>query len=154
MEAMSEDTRTEDPALTADAIDLRGETADAAPEVAEHDRIAQLEAELAEAKAATLYARADAQNMLRRAEKEAQDSRTYAITGFARDLLSVADNLARGLAAIPAELRSHRAMQRRESGPHIAAVGQVVPIRNQIVDRTAGMTIRRAAIHAAPALPA
>lgn len=105
MEAMSEETKTEDPALTADAIDLRGETADAAPEVAAHDRIAQLEAELAEAKAATLYARADAQNMLRRAEKEAQDSRAYAITGFARDLLSVADNLARGLAAIPQELR-------------------------------------------------
>ncbi len=102
---MSEDTKVEDSGLTADAIDLRGETADGAPEVADHDRIAALEAELAEAKAATLYARADAQNMIRRAEKEAQDSRVYAITGFARDLLSVADNLSRGLAAIPVELR-------------------------------------------------
>ncbi len=91
--------------ITADAIDLRGETADGAPEVADHDRVAKLEAELAEAKAAVLYARADAQNMVRRAEKEAADSRAYAVTGFARDLLSVADNLARGLAAIPTDLR-------------------------------------------------
>ena len=90
--------------ITSETIDLRGETADA-PEVAEHDRFAALEAELAEAKAALLYARADGQNALRRAEKEAADSRAYAVTGFARDLLSVADNLARGLAAIPAELR-------------------------------------------------
>jgi len=101
---MNDDTTPENAGLTAESIDLRDETA-AAPEVAEHDRLAKLEAELAEAKAATLYARADAQNMIRRAEKEAADSRAYAVTGFARDLLSVADNLARGLAAIPAELR-------------------------------------------------
>ncbi|WP_326525487.1 nucleotide exchange factor GrpE [Sphingomonas sp.] len=102
---MTEDTKTEDAGLTADAVDLRGDTADAAPEVADHDHVAKLEAELAEARAAVLYARADAQNMVRRAEKEAQDSRAYAVTGFARDLLSVADNLSRGLEAIPAELR-------------------------------------------------
>jgi molecular chaperone GrpE len=108
---MTEDTKTHDAGLTSDAIDLRDETADAAPEVADHDRIATLETELAEARAATLYARADAQNMLRRAEKEAQDSRAYAVTGFARDLLSVADNLSRGLAAIPADLRDDDKMK-------------------------------------------
>jgi molecular chaperone GrpE len=68
-------------------------------------RIAALEAELAEAKAAVLYAHAEAQNVRRRTEKEALEARAYAVTGFARDLLSVSDNLARGLAAIPAELR-------------------------------------------------
>jgi molecular chaperone GrpE len=99
------DNRNDETGLTSDAVDLRGETATAAPEVADHDRVKELEAELAEAKAATLYARADAQNSLRRAEKEAADARAYAMTGFARDLLSVADNLARGLAAIPAEVR-------------------------------------------------
>lgn len=85
--------------------DIRTETAQDAPEVAEHDRVAELEAELAEAKSATLYARAEAQNLLRRAQKEAEDARTYAATGFARDILSVADNLTRALAAIPDELR-------------------------------------------------
>ena len=36
---------------------------------------------------------------------DAQDARAYAATGFARDILSVADNLSRALDAIPAELR-------------------------------------------------
>jgi molecular chaperone GrpE len=102
---MTDTPKTDDPNLTADAVDLREETAEAAPEVKEHDRVAELEAELAEAKASALYARADAQNAIRRAEKEAADSRAYAVTGFARDLLSVADNLQRGLAAVPQELK-------------------------------------------------
>lgn len=85
---------------------LREETAEAAPEVAEHDRVKELEAQLAEAQAATLYAQADLQNLRRRAEKEAQDARAYAASAFARDVLSVADNLARALSAIPAELRA------------------------------------------------
>src|SRR3546814_8954645 len=38
-------------------------------------------------------------------EKEMQDARAYAATGFARDILSSADNLGRALAAIPEELR-------------------------------------------------
>jgi molecular chaperone GrpE len=88
---------------------LRDETAEAAPEVAEHDaaqaRIAELEAQLAEAKQATLYAQADIQNVRRRAEKDVADTRAYAATGFARDILSVADNLSRGLAAIPGDAR-------------------------------------------------
>ena len=94
---------------TADVHDeeasLREETAEAAPEVADHDHASALEAELAEAKAAVLYAQAETQNVRRRFEKEAADARTYAATAFARDILSVADNLARALAAIPAELR-------------------------------------------------
>ncbi|WP_066659939.1 MULTISPECIES: nucleotide exchange factor GrpE [unclassified Sphingomonas] len=101
---------TEEPKTEA-TEDLRQETAEAAPEVAEQDRIAALEAELAEAKSATLYARAEAQNLLRRAQKEAEDARNYAATGFARDILSVADNLGRALAAIPEELREDDKMK-------------------------------------------
>ena len=91
------------------ADDLREETAAAAPELAEHDlltgRIPELEAKLAEAQQATLYAQADIQNVRRRAEKDVADARAYAATNFARDVLSVNDNLERALAAIPAELR-------------------------------------------------
>lgn len=90
---------------TAQAENVREETADAAPEVADHDRVGELERELAEAKQATLYARAEGENVRRRAEKEAADARVYAVTAFARDVLSVADNLQRGLAAIPADAR-------------------------------------------------
>ena len=84
---------------------VREETAAEAPEVAEHDRMQALEAELAEAKAAALYAQAETQNVRRRLEKDAQDARAYAATSFARDMLSVADNLERALQAIPADLR-------------------------------------------------
>jgi molecular chaperone GrpE len=82
---------------------LRAETAGAAPEVAEHDA---LKAELEEARNQTLYAQAEMQNLRRRTEKEMADARSYATTSFARDLLSVADNLARALAAIPGDLRA------------------------------------------------
>jgi len=89
--------------------DLREQTAEAAPELAEHDgqaaRIAALEEQLATAQQETLYARADIQNVRRRAEKDATDARAYAATNFARDVLSVSDNLERALASIPAELR-------------------------------------------------
>ena len=84
---------------------VREETAADAPEVAEHDRLTTLEAELAEAKQAVLYAQAETQNVRRRLEKDAQDARAYAATSFARDILSVSDNLERALQAIPADMR-------------------------------------------------
>ncbi|WP_188055984.1 nucleotide exchange factor GrpE [Sphingosinithalassobacter sp. CS137] len=99
-----------------DSETLRDETAEAAPEVAEHDRIGALEAELAEARSAVLYARAETQNVRRRAEKEAEDARAYAVTQFARDILSVADNLSRALSAIPADLRENDKMKGLVSG--------------------------------------
>lgn len=100
---MTEETTTQAEDLRPE--DLRTETAEAAPELAEHDRLAALERDLAEARQATLYARAEAENVRRRAEREAADARTYAVTSFARDVLSVSDNLQRGLAAIPADAR-------------------------------------------------
>lgn len=83
----------------------RDEAAEAAPETNGQDRLTELEADLVEAKQAVLYAQAEVQNVRRRLEKDAQDARAYAATGFARDVLSVADNLGRALDAIPAELR-------------------------------------------------
>jgi molecular chaperone GrpE len=56
------------------------------------------------AKQDVLYARAETQNMRRRMEKDVADARAYAATGFARDILSVADNLSRAIDAIPPEL--------------------------------------------------
>lgn len=100
---MTDTDKIETPDQEAEA--LREETAEAAPEVADHDRAAKLEEELAKAKHEVLYAHAELQNVRRRAEKEAADARAYGVTGFARDILSVADNLERGLAAIPEEVR-------------------------------------------------
>jgi molecular chaperone GrpE len=53
------------------------------------------------AKQDVLYAKAETQNVRRRLGKDIADAR-YAATGFARDILSVADNLARALGSIPA----------------------------------------------------
>ena len=69
------------------------------------NRIESLEDALAEAQQAVLYAQAETQNVRRRLEKDAQDARAYAATGFARDMLSVMDNMQRALEAIPAEVK-------------------------------------------------
>ena len=52
-----------------------------------------------------LRALADAENARRRARKDVEDARAYAISRFAQDLLGVGDNLARALDSIPAERR-------------------------------------------------
>ena len=77
---------------------------DPQPENADN-RIEALEDALAEAQQAVLYAQAETQNVRRRLEKDAQDARAYAATGFARDMLSVMDNMQRALEAIPAEVK-------------------------------------------------
>lgn len=69
------------------------------------DEIASLRDQLEAAKQDVLYAKAETQNVRRRLEKDIADSRAYAATGFARDILSVSDNLSRALESIPAELR-------------------------------------------------
>lgn len=62
---------------------------------------ARLEAEVAALKDQALRYAAEVENMRRRAEREANDARAFAIQKFARDLLGVADNLARALSHAP-----------------------------------------------------
>lgn len=99
------DTAEQEAELKGVPEELREETAEDAPELQEHDRLAELEQQIAEAKQNVLYAQAETQNVRRRAEKDAADARNYAATGFARDVLSVNDNLQRALDAIPSEVR-------------------------------------------------
>ncbi len=68
-------------------------------------REAELEADLAATKERLLRALADAENLRRRTAREVEEAHKYAITGFARELLEVADNLSRALANIPARAR-------------------------------------------------
>ncbi len=74
---------------------------DPAPEADVASPTAALEAELAKARDEMLRALAEVENTRRRAERTAQDARTYAIDRFATDLLPVADTLSRALAAAP-----------------------------------------------------
>ena len=64
-------------------------------------RVAELEAELAEHKDRLLRALAETENVRRRAQREREDASKYAIAGFAKDLLSAADNLRRALESLP-----------------------------------------------------
>jgi molecular chaperone GrpE len=77
----------------------------AAEEAKLDEALASLRGDLEKAQQDMLYARAEVQNVRRRLEKDVQDARTYAATGFARDILSVADNLARALDHVPEEMR-------------------------------------------------
>jgi molecular chaperone GrpE len=104
---MTEATKDEEQ-LHDEAEEIRKETADCAPEVAEHDRIAELEQQLEEAKSKALYAAADTQNVRRRLEQELQQATSYAAAGFARDMLAIKDHLDRALAAVSDELRADK----------------------------------------------
>ena len=64
-------------------------------------RIEELEAEIAKLNDQLLRERAETANVRRRAEKDKQDASQYAVTSFARDMLSVADNLSRALTTVP-----------------------------------------------------
>lgn len=98
------------------------DVASEAPEEETQDRTAALESELAAAKQQTLYAQAETQNVRRRLEQEKVNAAAYASTGFARDMLSIKDNLDRALAAIPEELRQDERMKGLVTG--IEATGR------------------------------
>lgn len=69
------------------------------------DDPAALKAEVADMKDKLLRTLAEMENLRRRTEREVADQRQYAVASFARDVLTVGDNLRRAIAAIPAELR-------------------------------------------------
>jgi molecular chaperone GrpE len=84
-------------------------------DAAEADLMAEalesLRRDLEKAKQEVLYAQAETQNVRRRLEREKDEARAYAATGFARDILSVADNLTRAVQAIPEALRADESMK-------------------------------------------
>ncbi|MXO73795.1 nucleotide exchange factor GrpE [Altererythrobacter aerius] len=108
---IDEDKRAADDAVAkeldgvpADMIDEAGDAADASGENLS-EALAMMKSELDAAKQEVLYARAETENVRRRMEKDAADARAYAATGFARDVLSVSDNLSRAIEAVPADLQ-------------------------------------------------
>ncbi|MBS0297507.1 MAG: nucleotide exchange factor GrpE [Proteobacteria bacterium] len=77
------------------------ETPETEAEESLDEMILRLEAEIGEWKDHALRAAAEADNVRRRAEREMNDARAYAIQRFAKDLFGVADNLQRALQAVP-----------------------------------------------------
>ncbi len=102
------DATNDQEQLHEEADELRKETSDGAPEVAEHDRIAELEGQLEDARSKALYAAAETQNVRRRLEQELQQATSYAAAGFARDMLAIKDHLDRALAAVSDDLRADK----------------------------------------------
>ena len=87
-------------------------------EPAERDAFAVVEAlnaENSQLKDRVLRTLAEMENLRRRTEREVADAKTYGVTGFARDMLSVVDNLARALEHLPAEARAN-------ADPHIQSM--------------------------------
>ena len=74
-------------------------------ETPEVDPVEALRAENAELKDRVLRTHAEMENLRKRTERDVADTRSYAIAGFARDMLSATDALSRGLLVIPQETR-------------------------------------------------
>ncbi len=102
---MSDDTKPQgDPAVEAELAGVPEELLEQETDKL-GDALDRLREDLEAAKQEVLYAKAETQNVRRRLEKDIADTRAYAATGFARDILTVSDNLSRALEALSAELR-------------------------------------------------
>jgi molecular chaperone GrpE len=113
---MAEDNKTPESETPEDAAQPEAEAAEAAAEPVADDPPAE-EApaasapkdETAELKDRLLRALAENENIVRRAKKDREDAAKYAAANFARDMLTVADNLARALDAVPEAMRADEA---------------------------------------------
>ncbi len=85
---------------------LPEEASDPADEADAAREIAALRAEVEALKDRALRALAEVENVRKRLERERDEAKTYSVTRFARDMLTVADNLARALGATPQEARA------------------------------------------------
>ena len=72
----------------------------------ENDPIDALKAENADLRDRFLRLAAEMDNLRRRTDREIKDAKSYAVTGFARDMLSVSDNLRRAIETLPDEARA------------------------------------------------
>ena len=109
---MTDDKIENDAADNPAAIPETG-TADQSPEEA----LAAARAEAAQLKDQLLRAMAETENTRRRAQRDRDDAQKYGISSFAREMLTVADNLRRALEAIPAEaLQADEALKTLHEG--------------------------------------
>lgn len=102
---MADDTKAPEQTAAPEEPVAPEETPEA-PEIDARDlEIIELKEEAAALRDRLLRTAAEMDNFRKRAEREKAEATLYAATNFARDLLSVADNMSRALAAVPAEAR-------------------------------------------------
>ncbi len=98
--------QTDDPANAAPTGDPVVSKPYIMPDEPEQGSAEALAKEAAEARDRMLRTLAEMENLRKRTTREVADARTYGITGFARDVLEIADNLQRALDAVPAEAKA------------------------------------------------
>jgi molecular chaperone GrpE len=90
-----------------------------------------LNAENTQLKDRVLRTLAEMENLRRRTEREVADAKTYGVTSFARDMLSVVDNLARALEHLPAEARAN-------ADPHLQSMIEGVELTARDLEAVLG----------------
>jgi molecular chaperone GrpE len=101
------DLQKNDPANPAQASDPVVSKPYVMPDDPETGSAEALAKEAADARDRMLRTLAEMENLRKRTAREVADARMYGITGFARDVLDIADNLQRALDAVPAETRAN-----------------------------------------------
>ena len=98
--------QNEDPANPAQAGEPVVSKPYIMPDDPEEGSVEALTKEAAESRDKMLRTLAEMENLRKRTSREVADARIYGITGFARDVLDIADNLQRALDAVPAEAKA------------------------------------------------
>jgi molecular chaperone GrpE len=98
----------ENPTMPEKQTTAAEEAGPATAEAKPADPAAALQAEVSDLKDKLLRTLAEMENLRRRTEREIADQRQYAVTAFARDMLTVGDNLRRAIEAVPKEMRDGR----------------------------------------------
>jgi molecular chaperone GrpE len=94
-----------DAARNAGELPIQETAENGAPEARPAGGEADPQTVISELKERLLRALAEVENVRRRGEREREDARLYAATGFARDMVRVADNLRRALESVPADAK-------------------------------------------------
>ena len=104
---MNDDTKKHEDDKAAEATEAQGTTPEekTSEATATPDQIDALKAENGDLRDRLLRTIAEMENLRKRTEREVADTRSYAIAGFARDMLSATDALSRALMVLPAEAR-------------------------------------------------
>src|SRR3954449_9577426 len=91
------------PAQTGETVDSKPYIMPDDPEEGSNEALSK---EAAETRDKMLRTLAEMENLRQRTRREVADAKTYGISGFARDVLEIADNLQRALDAVPAEAKA------------------------------------------------
>lgn len=113
----------------ADAADESGAEAPDAPEADGAEAKADAAEEAGKLKDQLLRALAESENIKKRAARDVKEAREYAVTGFARDMLDVADNLARALGSLDDDTKA-------QAGPALATLLEGVELTEKRLSST------------------